>query len=205
MQEDKESKETEEIWKDIKGYEGIYQVSNKGRVKRLERDIIYKDGRKYHKKELILKGSLDNGGYPQVSLRGKGGMKVHRLVAETFIPNPDNKPQVNHKDEVKTNNCVDNLEWMTAKENTNYGTRTERARKALDEDARKAMGEAARKRLSKTVAQYTKDGDLIKVWQSTNEAGRQLGLSHGNISLVALGYRKTCGGFVWKYVENKNE
>lgn len=193
MQEAKESKDTEEIWKDIKGYEGIYQVSNKGRVKSLERDIICKNGVKRHYKERIMKGSLDMDGYLYVGLgNNKGERKflwIHRIVATTFIPNLDNKPQVNHKDEVKTNNFVENLEWMTCKENVNYGTHNERMAKAL----------------SKSVAQYTRDGELVKVWQSTNEAGRQLGIGQSNISAVARGKRKTCGGFVWKYVEDEEK
>ena len=178
----------EEIWKEIKGYEELYQVSNKGRVKRLERDIICKNGVKKHKKERILKDSSNSQNYCIVKLSDNKGirktLRVHRLVAEAFIPNPENKPQVNHKDENKTNNCVENLEWMTAKENINYGTRNER--------------------ISKSVAQYTKDGKLIKVWSSTNEAGRKLGFNQSNISKVAQGTRKSCGGFVWKYVENDN-
>lgn len=190
MQEAKESKDTEEIWKDIKGYEGIYQVSSEGIVKRLDRVTTGKDGKKYHYKEKILKGSLDNSGYPQVSLRNKHGIKVHCLVAEAFIPNPENKPQVNHKNEIKTDNYVDNLEWMTAKENTNYGTRNARA------------GKGIAKALSKPVAQYTKTGELVEVWSSTREAGRQLGLGHSNIIKVIQGKCKTCGGFVWKYVED---
>lgn len=184
----------EEIWKPITGYEGLYEVSNNGRVKRLERDFVDSIGRKYHKKEQILKGVQTSYGYLQVRLHNNKGeqklIHVHRLVATTFIPNPYNKPQVNHKDEIKTNNRVENLEWMTNEENVNYGTRNERAGKAIS------------KALSKPVAQYTKDGKLIKVWSSTNEAGRQLGFAHNNISLVTRGIRKTCGGFVWKYVED---
>lgn len=190
----KENNSKEEIWKDIKEYEGLYQVSSKGRVKSLERDIIYKNGVKRHKKEKILKAQLNQFGYLRVDLYNKGKrnhLRIHRLVAEAFIPNPENKPEVNHKDEIKTNNCVENLEWMTRKENNNYGTHNERVTKALRNHVA----------FSKTVAQYTKDGELIKVWQSISEAGRQLGLGTSDISAVAQSKRKTCGGFVWKYVE----
>lgn len=178
----------EEMWKDIEGYEGMYQVSSEGRIKSVERDIICKNGAKKHMKERILKGGLDRYGYPHVGLCDGNKRKiflVHRLVAEAFITNPDNKPQVNHKDEVKTNNCVDNLEWMTNKENANYGTRTERSAKTQ----------------SKSVAQYSKDGKLIKIWASIKEAGSQLGLSRGNISLAALGVYKTSGGFAWRFAK----
>lgn len=195
MQEDTK----EEIWKPISGYEGLYEVSSYGRVKSVERDFVDSIGRKYHKKERILKNQTYRG-YLYVKLYD-GPKRVNRLVAKAFIPNSENKPQVNHKNEIKTDNRVENLEWMTVKENTNYGTRTERARKSLDKAARKAIGEATRKRLSKPVVQYTKNRELIKVWQSTREAGRQLGISHSDISNVARGTRKSCGGFVWKYVK----
>ena len=209
MQEVKESKDTEEIWKDIKGYEGIYQVSNKGRVKSLERVTICKDGRKYHRKERILKCGLGAHGYPQVLLYNSKGdgkkLKPHRLVAEAFIPNPENKPQVNHKDEIKTNNCVENLEWMTAKENCNYGTRNNRIVKSIGKDTYKAIGEAVCKTNSKPVAQYTKDGILIKVYPSVKAAAHQLGLSRSNISSAARGVYKQAYDFIWKYVEDEKK
>ena len=113
-----------EEWKDIKGYEGIYQISNKGRVKSLN----------YNRtgKEKIREGTVDNTGYKIISLSKNGKEKkysIHRLVAQAFLPNPDNLPVVNHKDENKLNNNVENLEWCTHKYNCNYGTRNERTSK----------------------------------------------------------------------------
>ena len=110
-----------EIWKDIKGYEGLYQVSNLGRVK----SFNYMNTGKEKIKTLTLqkKHPMKQGGYLQTTLYKNKQTKtvvVHRLVAEAFIPNPDNLPQVNHKDHDKTNNCVDNLEWCTAKYNSNH-------------------------------------------------------------------------------------
>ena len=112
-----------EEWRDIKGYEGIYQISNKGRVKTLGNN---------RRKEKIREGIADNTGYKRISLCKNGKEKkysIHRLVAEAFLPNPDNLPVVNHKDENKLNNNVENLEWCTYQYNNTYGTKIEKARK----------------------------------------------------------------------------
>lgn len=111
----------EEIWKEVKGFEGIYWVSNKGEIKSAPRR---------GSKGGILQGKISHKGYREVTMRKDGKqytLKVHRLVAEAFIPNPDDLPDVNHKDENKLNNCVDNLEWCTTEYNTLYGTRTVRS------------------------------------------------------------------------------
>lgn len=186
----------EEIWKDIKGYEGYYQVSNLGRVKSLAR-IVYDDkGNKHPTKEKILVGGKSYKGYRYVGLNKDGLYKrkaVHRLVAEHFIPNPENKPCVNHKDEVKTNNCVDNLEWLTHKENANYGTCIERRVKHTDwnthNDSKK-----------KKVYQYDKELNLIKTWSSTCECEKE-GFKQGHIASCCRGERKTHKGFIWSYCE----
>lgn len=116
----------EEIWKPVKGYEGYYEVSNLGRVRSLDRTVIDKGGRPQVKKGCILKSRPDRQGYIVVALsknRHYLHKCVHTLVADAFIPNPDNLPQINHKDEVKSNNVFTNLEWCTSKYNANYGNR----------------------------------------------------------------------------------
>lgn len=133
----------DEIWKDCKHYEGLYQVSNYGRVKSLERDIVYKDGRKRHVKEHFLIQRVSYNGYLYVGLSKYGKFKqekVHRLVAMAFISNPDNKPHINHIDEDKQNNYVDNLEWVTSKENNNYGNHNEKISIALKQTNKNKRG-----------------------------------------------------------------
>lgn len=123
---------SEEKWKDIQGYEGLYQVSNLGNVRSVDR-IIKHYPKDYFQEGRVLKSALTKNGYPMVILVNHNDRKtkmVHRLVAETFIDNPYNLPIINHKDEDKTNNRVNNLEWCTHKYNANYGTRNLRIKKA---------------------------------------------------------------------------
>ena len=136
----------------------------------------------------ILKPVLHNNGYYYIHVTIDGKRKnlpMHRLVAEAFIPNPDNLPFVNHKDENPANNCVDNLEWCDNRYNINYGTCIERRAKNK----------------SLPVKQKTKDGKLIKVWDSIKEAAQSLNMkSQCNISAVCKGKRPYAGGYIWEYV-----
>lgn len=113
-----------EIWKAVKGFEGFYEVSNMGRVRSVKRTVLYKDGRKFNYKGVLLKVMKDPRGYSQVGFN-KNGIKsthrIHRLVAENFIPNHSIDKEVNHIDGVKENNTLDNLEWVTSSENTRKG------------------------------------------------------------------------------------
>lgn len=164
-----------EIWKDVKDYEELYQVSNLGRVKRVT------SGR-------ILKGSKQTPGYLRVDLYKNGSKSkklIHRLVAEAFIPNSENKSQVNHIDENKTNNMVSNLEWMTAKENLNHGTRNKRSSKTKS---------------IPIIATNLKTGKS-KEFYGSNECARQLNLNQGNITKVLKGRYKQTGGYTFQYKE----
>lgn len=179
------SREIEE-WRPIQGYEGLYEVSDWGRVKSLGNDKS--------RKEKILKGKKNTYGYLHVQLRkdGKGTWKyIHRLVAEAFLENPEHLEQVNHKDECKTNNCVENLEWCDRKYNMNYGTRTQRVTEKLRNDPS----------MSKMVDQIDLEtSEIVHQWASTKECGRN-GFLSGMVSRCARGVIKQYKGYVWKYLQ----
>lgn len=185
-----------EVWRAVKGYEGLYQVSNLGRVKSLER--VDRLGRV--KEERIMKLQKTRYGYLRVLLCKNGKAKrysVHRLVAQAFLNNPDNLPVVNHKDEVKTNNFVfiqedgsvdfnkSNLEWCDDEYSINYGTRTERMAKTK----------------SKTVYQYTLDGTFVREWPSVQEVQRQTGWRASHLSECCRGKIRHAYGYVWSYTK----
>lgn len=161
------------IKKGFKEHKSGLWVSRDGEV------YVPKSGRN---NEHYTYGSTMNNGYLYVKINRKQYL-VHRLVAECFIPNTNNYPQINHKDENKANNCVENLEWCTCKYNNNYGKHNERMAKAL----------------SKTVNQYTLDGKLVKTWASTMDIQRSLGFSTGNIISCCKGRLKTSYKYIWKY------
>ena len=186
-----------EIWRDVKDYEGLYQVSNWGKFLSLNYHQTGKPG--------LMNPSERKDGYLQVGLRKNGETNlclVHRLVAETFLPNPENKPCINHKiegDEGKKINMVifnedgtidkekTTIEWVTRKENNDYGTHNERVAKANTNG-----------KLSKRVLQFSKSGDLIREWESIRECGRN-GFNVTDIVLCCKGRQKTHKGFIWKY------
>lgn len=166
-----------EIWRDIPGYIGIYQVSNKGKVRRKE---------KYKAEPGVLRPIKMLNGYLCVDLSYKCKRKrigIHRLVAMAFIPNPEGLPQINHKNEIKTDNRVENLEWCTQGYNNNYGTA--RFRSSIKQ--------------SKPVLQFTLDGKIIRRFYGMHEAQRETGICVQNIHKCCIGVYKTAGGYKWKY------
>ena len=180
-----------EIWKRIKNYEGLYEVSNFGRVKSLERI----DSNKHPIKERLLKCGKVDGGYLAVALCKNGKHKtflIHRLVAQAFISNPNNLPQVNHKDENKENNVVKNLEYCDQFYNNVYGTRIQRASNKLINHPKK----------SKPVLKIDPiSNEIIAEFPSIAEVQRQLGFGENAIRHCCKGRTKTSYGYKWKYKE----
>ncbi len=175
-----------EIWLPIEGYENLYEVSNLGRVRSLEHTVIRKNGVKLKVPGKILKPGTHRDGYLMVNLSKNGVRRsfyLHRLVATAFIPNSNNVSQVNHLNENKSNNEVSNLEWCTAKENNNYGTRNKRASEKLQKQVLCV--------------------ELNQIFPSLTDAAKQLHLSVGNLSHVLAGRLKTTGGYHFEFAEIK--
>lgn len=182
------------MWKPIDGYEGIYEVSDDGQVRSVDRIQFRSDGYAYRMRGRILKQAVSKGrgtddnhqGYCVVNLRKPGSANVrpvHILVASAFIPNPNNLPTINHIDGDKLNNCATNLEWASYSANNIH---------ALQNNLRKPRGNP--------IAQYSKDGELIAVFSSSLEAERATGITHMNISQCLHGRTQSAGGFVWRKI-----
>ena len=188
-----------EEWRDVVGWEGLYQVSNLGRVKSLSRSIVYKDGREYTYPSKIIKNQKVSTGYRSVMFYGVNGKKqyyVHRLVAETFIPNPQNLVDVNHKDCCKTNNILINLEWCSRSDNIKHAYKNGLICAHMDE---------AIKKRSRPVIQYAPSGEFISEYSSANKAAKASGCNQGQISKYCRGENKkhsTYKGYIWRYKDD---
>lgn len=174
----------EEIWKDIKGYEGLYQVSNLGNIKSLEKIQVFPNGGLNIRKEKALKPNKMSNGYLNVRLYNskQKGYGIHRLVAQAFIPNPNNYSQVNHIDGNKQNNFVDNLEWCDASYNQKHAIQT------------------GLKKVHK-VKQYDLKGNYIKTWKSIKEITNYYNISHACIINCCNGKLEKTHNYKWQYEE----
>ena len=179
-----------EEWRDIPGYEGLYQVSNLGRVRSLDRYVPHKKFGVKFCKGVLMAIHQNNAGYLTVNLSRENkytSYDIHRLVAKAFIPCSDSEcMQVNHKDENKHNNQIDNLEWVTCSENNNYGTKVARQKVHCE----------------RAVLQYDVNGNFIKEYRSATEAEKEIsGKFTGAISHCINGTTKTAYGYIWRFKE----
>ena len=186
----------EEIWKDVKGYEGLYQVSNFGRVKRLSYQLIGRtigEKKEYIREfpERVMKATICANGYYRVTLSKDGKLyykHIHRIVAETFIPNPDSLPCINHKDENRTNNNVDNLEWCSYSYNNSYG------------NARDKFSKSYSRNHSRAVEMLSLSGGKIREFSSVKEAAIFVGGTSTSIDRAITRTRKTAYGYIWSLI-----
>ena len=184
-----------EEWKQIDGFPQYY-ISNYGRVKSMN----------YYKRKfpIIMKTQFDIGGYEVIKLRNKGSktytLRINRLVAKAFIPNPENKPHVDHINTIRTDNRAINLRWCTDRENKNNPLTIKKRKTSIKslESIRNA-GKISIQRIKKPVLQYDRNNNILAEYDSARDAHRQTGISFQKIGQVCLGRRNTAGGYVWKF------
>lgn len=178
-----------EIWKDIEQYKGLYQISNLGRIKALSKHVAYSNGCVHYYPEKILKEFPHVEGYALINLtdahKKQTSFRVHRLVADAFIPNTCNKPSINHINSIRNDNSVENIEWCTPKENTEHRMIFGNKYSGLDHKS------------SKRVSQYSLDGTYIQDFENIDTATKQTGIF--NISACCRSIRSVAGGFKWRY------
>ena len=185
----------EEIWKTIDGHEGVFECSSLGRIRSLERRLQIVRYEKLHTRlepSKILKPKIDQGYFRiGLCLNGKRAFfNVHRLVARAFIPNPENKPTVNHKNGIKTDNRVENLEWATISENTQHSF----------DNGLQVPRRGADNIQSVPVAQFTMEGVWVRDWGGMGDIKRELGFPHGSISSCIHGKSKSYSGYIWRKI-----
>lgn len=181
------------VWKDIQGYEGYYQINNIGEVRSLDRHITHSNGSRFRYKGRMMTPWINSSGYYEIRLSKNGNtksLKVHRLVAIAFIPNPHGLPEVNHKNEIKTDNYVGNLEWCTSEYNINYGKRSVKAKKSITN----SKGVSC-------VAIRISDG-TTREFESIREASRSLDIKREQIRAVLNENKpdKSAKGYIFKIV-----
>lgn len=193
-----------EIWRDISGYEGLYQISNLGRVKSFNRYIVKNNGVKELRKGRILKSVLLSTGYFCVTLCKDNYHKIysiHRLIAETFIPNPDNLPQVDHINTIRNDNRIENLRWVDSKgQMNNYLTKQHCSDSQKAEKAYWYGIKGKEHPCSKPILQLSKKQEIINQFVSAVDAENKTGISRKAICRCLKGYCNTSGGYMWQYV-----
>ena len=192
----------QECWRAVVGYEGYYEVSNLGNVKSIERLVRHsRSNIEFLRKGKLFKPSIERAGYLKVQLSVRGKSKyyfVHRLVAQAFLPNPDNLPEVNHKNEIKTDNNLDNLEWCSRLYNQNYGTKIERQKRTYRENNSIKNKQYAKPK-GRSIYKYDLKGNLIAISCDYLLASSVEDIPYRQIMAVCNGVQKTCRGYIWKY------
>lgn len=196
-----------EIWKDIKGYEGLYEVSNMARIRTVPHLMTAKDGRKMIIPAKIRKQSIDWHGYLYVKVRRgnkQTSLRVHRAIMEAFVPNPYDKPFIDHINTIKTDNRIENIKWVTAHENTQNLITLERIKDACTEDEIKRQIQVKKDNGTwngRKVFQYSKDGAFIAEYETLSDAAKVLNKDarrcSGNISIAVDNPRRSAYGYKW--------